>query len=151
MAGGPDEWSNKRLHLWRKEVLFDLDIKCSGTLLTRANRVDLAVYSGYFHTLFESQFPDADKKEVNIEGAEPAVLESIIRALYEKEVWLRLWDEHLIERDTETWKHDNGGQLVLATACGFTFKPILSFGFPLWVQSMADHIMYATSRVLCNA
>ena len=48
--------------------------------------MDLAVYSGYFQTFFDSQFPEAASQEVNIEGAEPAVLESIIKALYEKEV-----------------------------------------------------------------
>lgn len=97
VAGGPDEWSSKRLQFWRKGNLFDLEVKCSGIPLMKASKVDLAVYSGYFQTFFDSQFPDADKQEVNIEGAEPAVLETIIRALYEKEVRANI-DQHLLTR-----------------------------------------------------
>ena len=63
-----------------------MEVKCSGIPLMMASKIDLATYSGYFQTLFDSQFPEADKKEVNIEGAEPKILETIIRALYEKEV-----------------------------------------------------------------
>lgn len=86
VAGGPDEWSRKRLQLWQKGNLFDLEVKCNGMHVMRASKVDLAVYSGYFQTFFDSQFPEAASQEVNIEGAEAAVLESIIKALYEKEV-----------------------------------------------------------------
>ena len=66
--------------------MFDLEVKCNGLHVMRASKVDLAVYSGYFQTFFDSQFPEAASQEVNIEGAEPSVLESIIKALYEKEV-----------------------------------------------------------------
>ena len=74
------------MQLWQKGNLFDLEVKCNGLHVMRASKVDLAVYSGYFQTFFDSQFPEAASQEVNIEGAEPAVLESIIKALYEKEV-----------------------------------------------------------------
>lgn len=86
VAGGPDEWSMRRLELWQKGNLFDLEVKCSGDLVVKASKIDLAVYSGYFKTFFNSQFPDASKQEVNIEGADPNSLECIVRALYEKEV-----------------------------------------------------------------
>lgn len=74
------------MQLWQKGNLFDLEVKCNGLHVMRASKVDLAVYSGYFQTFFDSQFPEAASQEVNIEGAEPSVLESIIKALYEKEV-----------------------------------------------------------------
>ena len=90
VARGPDEWSRKRLELWEKGVLFDTEVTCSGNFLVRATRVDLAVYSGYFQTFFESQFEDASKNVVNIDGVEPGVLETIIRALYEKEVRIEI-------------------------------------------------------------
>lgn len=74
----------------------------------RASKVDLAVYSGYFQTFFDSQFPEAASQEVNIEGAEAAVLESIIKALYEKEVLASI---------CVPWSTMNAFAEVHATAC----------------------------------
>lgn len=78
------------MELWNRGTLFDTEVNCCGRYLMRATKVDLAVYSEYFQTFFESQFADASKQVVNIDGVEPEVLEAVIRALYEKEVRFEL-------------------------------------------------------------
>lgn len=47
-----------------------------------ASRLEISVWSEYFHKMLS----DLGKEEIKVEEADPEVLESLIRAIYEREV-----------------------------------------------------------------
>ena len=59
---------------------------CDAGISIKGNKLELAVWSEFFHRLFSSGFKDSAVATVNIEDADPAILDALIRALYEKEV-----------------------------------------------------------------
>ena len=54
--------------------------------MIKGNKLELAVWSGFFDKLFSSGFKDSAEATAPIEDADPAILDALIRALYEKEV-----------------------------------------------------------------
>ena len=60
----------------------------SGKEVVKAFRVDLAVWSTYFYTLFLSDFKDSRSAIVNLEDVDASVLKGLIHALYKGKVHL---------------------------------------------------------------